>query len=149
MGLGYSAFARHYWRNHYCFLLLRVLRCFSSPGSPHKWYYVFNIVGCPIRKSTDQCLCAAPRSLSQLITSFFASVSLGIRRTPLITSLDFFYYRVSSLNMSMNSTLTGMVENNGVEPKTFSITRDALPLSYFLSIKIGRSWEISEILTPK
>ncbi len=33
-GLGSSAFARHYSRNHYCFLLLRVLRCFSSPGSP-------------------------------------------------------------------------------------------------------------------
>lgn len=32
IGLGYSAFARHYQRNHFCFLLLRVLRCFSSPG---------------------------------------------------------------------------------------------------------------------
>ena len=35
MGLGCSAFARHYLRNHCCFLLLRVLRCFSSPRSPH------------------------------------------------------------------------------------------------------------------
>ena len=34
MGLGCSAFARHYLRNHSCFLFLRVLRCFSSPGSP-------------------------------------------------------------------------------------------------------------------
>ena len=33
-GLGYSPFARHYLGNHYCFLLLRVLRCFSSPRSP-------------------------------------------------------------------------------------------------------------------
>ena len=33
-GLGYSPFARHYLGNHYCFLFLRVLRCFSSPGSP-------------------------------------------------------------------------------------------------------------------
>ena len=33
-GLGSSAFARHYLRNHFCFLLLRVLRCFSSPRSP-------------------------------------------------------------------------------------------------------------------
>ena len=33
-GLGSSAFARHYLRNHVCFLLLRLLRCFSSPGSP-------------------------------------------------------------------------------------------------------------------
>ena len=30
-GLGFCAFARHYSRNHYCFLLLRVIRCFSSP----------------------------------------------------------------------------------------------------------------------
>ena len=33
-GLGCSAFARHYLRNHSCFLLLWVLRCFSSPRSP-------------------------------------------------------------------------------------------------------------------
>ena len=33
-GLGSYAFARHYSRNHYCFLLLRLLRCFSSAGSP-------------------------------------------------------------------------------------------------------------------
>ena len=31
-GLGSCAFARHYWRNHCCFLLLQVLRCFSSLG---------------------------------------------------------------------------------------------------------------------
>ena len=34
IGLGSSAFARHYLRNHYYFLFLRVLRCFSSPGLP-------------------------------------------------------------------------------------------------------------------
>ena len=33
IGLGCSAFARHYLRNHFCFLLLWVLRCFSSPRS--------------------------------------------------------------------------------------------------------------------
>ena len=33
-GLGSSAFARHYLRNHFYFLLLWVLRCFSSPRSP-------------------------------------------------------------------------------------------------------------------
>ncbi len=33
-GLGWSPFARHYWGNHCYFLLLRVLRCFSSPRSP-------------------------------------------------------------------------------------------------------------------
>ena len=33
-GLGSSPFARRYWGNHVCSLLLRVLRCFSSPRSP-------------------------------------------------------------------------------------------------------------------
>ena len=49
-------------------------------------YYIFNIVGFPIRKSADQIVCANPRSLSQLITSFFASESLGIPHT-LLNSL--------------------------------------------------------------
>ena len=31
LGLGSSPFARHYLGNHYYFLFLRVLRCFSSP----------------------------------------------------------------------------------------------------------------------
>jgi hypothetical protein len=74
-GLGCSAFARHYLRNHSCFLLLRLLRCFSSAGLPPIGYYIFNIVGCPIRISADQFVCANPRSFSQLITSFFASES--------------------------------------------------------------------------
>ena len=39
LGLGSSDFARHYFRNHFCFLFLRVLRCFSSPGSPHTPIY--------------------------------------------------------------------------------------------------------------
>lgn len=33
VGLASSAFARHYSRNHYCFLFLCLLRCFSSAGS--------------------------------------------------------------------------------------------------------------------
>ena len=33
-GLGSSAFARRYSRNRCFFLFLRLLRCFSSPGSP-------------------------------------------------------------------------------------------------------------------
>ena len=34
-GLGSFPFARRYLGNHFCFLFLRVLRCFSSPGSPY------------------------------------------------------------------------------------------------------------------
>src|SRR5690349_10329715 len=37
-GLASSSFARHYSRNHYCFLFLRVLRCFTSPRSLHAPY---------------------------------------------------------------------------------------------------------------
>ena len=33
-GLGYSLFARRYWGNRDCFLFLRVLRWFTSPGWP-------------------------------------------------------------------------------------------------------------------
>ena len=50
------------------------------------------MLGCPIRKSSDQILCANPRSLSQLIASFFASESLGIRHTPLLSLLYFLLF---------------------------------------------------------
>ena len=33
-GLGYFHFARRYYGNHYCFLFLRLLRCFSSARQP-------------------------------------------------------------------------------------------------------------------
>ena len=38
IGLGSSAFARHYLRNRFFFLFLRLLRCFSSPGCSHDNY---------------------------------------------------------------------------------------------------------------
>ena len=40
-------------------------------------------VGCPIRKSMDQSVFAAPHGLSQRITSFIASQRQGIHRMPL------------------------------------------------------------------
>ena len=39
-GLGSFPFARRYLGNHCCFLFLRVLRCFSSPGSPYMAMYL-------------------------------------------------------------------------------------------------------------
>ena len=42
-------------------------------------------VGCPIRKSAGQGLFAPNRGLSQLITSFIASVSQGIHLAPFST----------------------------------------------------------------
>ena len=87
IGLGCSRFARHYFGNHYCFLLLWVLRCFSSPRSPSmlmEWYNLL-VPGCPIRISADRFVFANPRGFSQLITSFFAFQSLGIPHVPLFT----------------------------------------------------------------
>ena len=80
-----------------CFLLLQVLRCFSSLGlllHLAVWFGAFSTKGCPIRISTDHELFALPRSFSQLITSFFASESLGIPHTPLITSFNDLPFKV-------------------------------------------------------
>ena len=61
------------------FLFLRLLRCFTSPGiaclslfDSGKNDGILTPPGYPIRKSPDQSVFAAPRSLSQLITSFIA-----------------------------------------------------------------------------
>ena len=52
-GLGYSPFARHYLGNHYCFLFLQVLRCFSSLGLLSLRNDPYGS-GFPIRRSSDQ-----------------------------------------------------------------------------------------------
>jgi hypothetical protein len=83
-GLGCSDFARHYFRNHGCFLFLRVLRWFTSPGSLRTPMYseydtcCSQQVGFPIRTSPDHRLLASPRGLSQLATSFIAYLRQGI-----------------------------------------------------------------------
>ena len=93
-GLGSFAFARRYLRNHCCFLFHRVLRCFTSPGVALGGYgltpraLAFLPVGCPIRRSTDQSVLAAPRGLSQLAASFVALRCQGIRRMPVSACVD-------------------------------------------------------------
>ena len=67
------------------FFSSRLLRCFSSGG-----WLSFRVIHLQcIRLSHSEifgyiCLCAAPRSLSQLTTSFIASQTQGIHHTPLI-----------------------------------------------------------------
>ena len=84
IGLGSSDFARHYSRNHGCFLFLPVLRWFTSRGSLRTPMYsahdtwCSHQVGFPIRISPDHRLLAPPRSFSQLATSFFACSCQGI-----------------------------------------------------------------------
>ena len=83
-GLGCSDFARHYFRNHGCFLFLQVLRWFTSLSLlDHPMYSdernrCSHRLGFPIRKSPDRRLLASSRSLSQLTTSFIASLRQGI-----------------------------------------------------------------------
>jgi len=71
------------------FLFLRLLRCFTSPGIACFFLFysekddrVLILSGYPIRKSPDQSACAAPRSLSQLVTSFIACWHQGIHCVP-------------------------------------------------------------------
>ena len=88
-GLGCSPFARHYWGNHYLFSFPAGTKMFQFPALAFhivEWY-LFKVPGCPIRKSADQRSFAPTRSLSQLITSFIASESQGIRHAPFFTFL--------------------------------------------------------------
>ena len=88
-GLGCSPFARHYWGNHCLFSFPAGTKMFQFPAlaSCYARCHSFRMTGCPIRKSSDQRLFAPTRSLSQLITSFIASESQGIRHAPLFTFL--------------------------------------------------------------
>ena len=84
-GLGCSAFARHYLRNHYCFLFLRVLRCFSSPRSPRRAMNLLYVtgalppVGFPIRKSPGQSLFSGS---PKLIAAYHVLHRLSLPRHP-------------------------------------------------------------------
>ena len=69
-GLGWSPFARRYWGSRCCFLFLRVLRCFSSPG----W------LGHPGINAR----LTAPPGLSQSATPFIASWRPDIPHTPCV-----------------------------------------------------------------
>jgi hypothetical protein len=66
-------------------------------------------VGCPIRKSTDQSLFAAPHGLSQRITSFIACACQGIHQMPLyhliILIANAHHFAVVHADYSRNSRL--------------------------------------------
>ena len=90
-GLGSSPFARRYLGNRCFFLFLRLLRCFSSPGSRlHAIRFPSftcrrtgcSCAGSPIQTPTDYRVSAAPRGFSQLAASFFGPQRQGIRPAP-------------------------------------------------------------------
>ena len=87
----WSDFARHYFRNLGWFLFLRLLRCFSSPGSPPRAYvfstgYPYGWVS-PFGNPRIKACLAAPRGLSQPTTSFIACNRQGIHDMHLFTWL--------------------------------------------------------------
>ena len=103
--LGFSDFARHYFRNRFFFLFLRVMRCFSSPGSPRipmdSVYDTITLlmVSSLIRTSAGQRSFATLRSFSQLVTSFFGAIYQGIllcALCSLIFSITFVIRRIIS-----------------------------------------------------
>jgi hypothetical protein len=92
-GLASSAFARHYSRNHGCFLFLWVLRCFTSPRSLQPPYtfrrrspvaklVTFEVS--PFGHPRIKARLPAPQGLSQVTTSFIGSWCLGIHRSHLV-----------------------------------------------------------------
>src|SRR5690606_41910253 len=82
-----SPFARHHGGTLGGFLFLRLLRYFSSPGSPcmamDSPCNTSCEVGFPIRTLPDHSLLPAPRHFSQAATSFIASDRQGIHRVRL------------------------------------------------------------------
>ncbi len=74
IGLGCSRFARRYYGNRVCFLFLRLLRCFNSPGYlfPHyefcrkyKWLPYSGIFGSKLASSSSKRI-AGTRALHRL-----------------------------------------------------------------------------------
>ena len=79
-GLASSDFARHYSRNHNCFLFLWVLRCFTSPRSLHTPYFIQVQVTAhdcgwvpPFGHPRITARLPTPQGLSQAPTSFIGS----------------------------------------------------------------------------
>ena len=71
VGLGYTAFVRHYLRYHGCFLFLQVLRCFTSLSfAPHtlciqvqvSWVYQDGFPHSEI--SGSKCICHSPKLIA-------------------------------------------------------------------------------------
>ena len=126
-GLGSSAFARHYLRNHCYFLFLWVLRCFSSPRSPTRSRVSrSSLDGLPHSDiSGSRCICHSP----ELFAAYHVLLRLREPRHPPYALLCFLLsFRSSSfhsyelfarsVSFASNTSMIFCVENNGFEPLT-------------------------------
>ena len=86
-GLGCSPVARRYWGNHFCFLFLRVLRCFSSPRSPPPKKVDDSPSDCrvaPFGNPGIKDRLRLPRAFRSLPRPSSPSRATGIRRAPFL-----------------------------------------------------------------
>ena len=124
-GLGSFPFARRYLGNHFCFLFLRLLRCFSSPGSLYMaMYSPYSDWSSSSRVSPFRyrrvygylLLTAAFRSLSRLSSALSAKAS-----TLRSSSLDLLFQCISvyigtvRFDESLGSRLFGIVSKQSVK----------------------------------
>ena len=98
LGLGSCHFARRYFGNRFFFLFLRLLRCFSSPGSPPQlmdWAVADRSLSCRVspfrylRINVYLPLPAAFRSLSRLSSALSAKASTLRSFRFLLHNIDF------------------------------------------------------------
>ena len=128
-GLGSSPFARHYLGNHVCFLLLRVLRCFSSPRLPPTLSRILYLQYSGLPHSDidgSKVVCTYP----SLFAAYHVLLRLREPRYPpsalisffltLVQSFDYTEIRLSRtvLFLSKMSKIFFFVENKGLEPLT-------------------------------
>ena len=125
-GLGCSDFARHYSRNHFCFLFLRVLRCFSSPGLPSALSGMSGLLPDGLPHSDilgSRLICSSPK----LFAAYHVFLRLHEPRHPPFALVCFFSFfsmarvRFLLLLCSMSMIFFSFVENNGFEPLTLCV----------------------------
>jgi hypothetical protein len=128
-GLASSAFARHYLRNHGCFLFLWVLRCFTSPRSLQP-PYVFRwrspditpvFRGFPIRRSPDR---SSFTSSPGLIAGYNVLHRLLVPRHPPI-ALSSLLFTTKMLASTVKFSRNGRAQNPDGSPSGSLVRRRA------------------------
>ena len=134
-GLGSSAFARHYLRNHSYFLLLWVLRCFSSPRSPllrgdrpstcrvapFGNPRIKDYLHLPPAYRSLSRPSSPPRAKASTVCPCLLSLTSYIRTGRYILSSLYLFLLFDVQHVKDPLSLAGYVENNGFEPLTLCV----------------------------
>ena len=95
-----------------------------------------SVRGSPIRKSTDHGMCAPPRRLSQLTTSFFAYTRLGIHHVPFVACQK--NLSIGKLQSHVTSPRI-LLDRIGSRAQT---KHSNIQLSKSLARRLGSSWNL-------